>query len=151
VNSGQLLGARLWLTNGTQSGFVFNSGILQTYTTTNNNGSPFIIGNGTLSAIFELFGNGGHNFANGLLVANHALLKGNGIIVGNFTNASGGTISPGASIGKLSVAGDVVLAPGSTNVFELNATLRTNDMIVGVSNLDLRRRASRYQSQRDFE
>jgi T5SS/PEP-CTERM-associated repeat protein len=133
LNSGLLLTDSLTLTNGAPSVLPFNGGTLQTRNTVITNGSALIVGDGTSLATLDLFGNGTHSFNSGLSIANNALLMGNGTVIGNVTNASGGTLSPGASIGQLNVSGNLVLAAGSTNIFELNNTLGTNDNIVGLA------------------
>ncbi len=135
LNSGLVRANIFLLTNGTQSQFTFNGGTLQTGSTVNSNGSPFTVGDGASPATLELVGNGTHVFPIGLQITNNALLKGSGTIVGNFTNASGGTLSPGASIGKLIVNGNVTLADGSTNVFELDKSSGTNDNLTSLTSV----------------
>ena len=49
--------------------------------------------------------------------------------------AAGGTISPGASIGTLTVNSDVTLASGSFTRMEINKTAGTKDQIAGVNSL----------------
>ena len=65
--------------------------------------------------------------ASGLTLAAAQTLKGNGTVLGNFT--VNGTLSPGASIGVLTCSNNVTLQAGSTNYFELNKTLGTNDQL----------------------
>ncbi len=135
LNSGLVRADTLLLTNGAQSQFTFNGGTLQTSATTNNTGSTFVVGDGISTATLELLGNGTHVFAKGLLITNNALIKANGTVIGNITNASGGTLAPGASIGKFVVNGNLTLAAGSTNVFELNKSSATNDNISGLTSV----------------
>lgn len=135
LKSGLLQCRHLRLTNGSRSGFMFNGGTLQTSTTTNNNGSPFVIGDGLSHAAFELIGIGTHGFANGLVIAGHGILTGGGTIVGNLTNEARGVLAPGESIGQINLKGSLVLAPGSSNVFEVNRTLNTNDNIIGLTSV----------------
>ena len=62
-----------------------------------------------------------------------ATLGGNGTILGPVTVASGGIFSPGASIGTLAISNTLVLAAGSTSVFEANLTTLAQDKAVGLS------------------
>ena len=70
--------------------------------------------------------------AAGLAVGAAQVLKGKGTVSGNVTN--NGTLSPGSSIGTFTVNGNLTLAAGSTNVFELTAT-NNLDRIVGIGTL----------------
>jgi T5SS/PEP-CTERM-associated repeat protein len=133
LNSGMVDIDILIATNGAKSQLTINGGTLQTYGITHANGSPLILGNGATPATLELLGAGTHTVTNGLQIANTALLKGNGTIIGNVTNASGGTVSPGVAIGNLTIGGSLALSSGSTNIFELNKTLGTNDNITGLA------------------
>jgi hypothetical protein len=136
MQSGLFRTDALRLTNAA-SVLSFNGGTLQSRNITNSNNSTLVVGNGTLSATLELLGNGTHRFANGLRISSNAIVKGNGTIVGSVTNNSGGTLSAGASIGKIILTGNLVLAAGSTNVFEVNKSSGTNDNIVGLTNVTL--------------
>jgi T5SS/PEP-CTERM-associated repeat protein len=129
--SGLFRADRLLLTNSSRSVLHLSSGTLQTGGTTVSSGSVFAPGIG--GPVLELVGNGIHQFADGLFLPGGAVLKGNGMLIGNVTNA--GTLSPGASIGQLVISGDLVLTPGSINLFELNKTLGTNDNIIGLSSV----------------
>ena len=51
------------------------------------------------------------------------------------TVQTSGTLSPGTSIGALTISNSLTLLPGSTTFIELNKTLGTNDCIRGVTNL----------------
>lgn len=57
-------------------------------------------------------------------------LGGAGTIDGAATNNACGTLSPGASIGTLTLNGDLIVAAGSTNTFEVDGTTSTNDAVV---------------------
>ncbi len=135
-NSGLINVDQLVMTN-TAGVFEFNGGVLKTRGTTSANGSPFVVGNGSFSASFELPGNSTHSFANGLQIASNALLSGDGTVIGNVTLANGGTLSPGASMGRLTVNGNLILTSGSTNVFELDKGSGTNDNITGLASVTL--------------
>ncbi|WP_267358262.1 MULTISPECIES: autotransporter domain-containing protein [unclassified Methylobacterium] len=70
-------------------------------------------------------GQGGALYANGTIsgtafVGSGGLLGGSGTL-GGISALSGGTVSPGNSIGTLSVTGNVAFAPGSTYRVEANA------------------------------
>lgn len=122
---------RLLLTNGSQSRLSFVSGTLQTRSTVVAADSDFSLGFG--GPVLELTGAGTHQFADGLWLPFRARLQGNGTVLGNVTNA--GVLAPGASIGRLTISGDLRLLASSSNLFELNQALGTNDCVAGVSNL----------------
>jgi uncharacterized protein with beta-barrel porin domain len=61
-------------------------------------------------------------------------LSGNGTAGTNVTVNAGGTLSPGNSIGTLTVAGNDTLQPGSTNFMELNKSLATSDILRATAN-----------------
>ncbi len=136
VNSGLLLTDFLLLTNASGQ-IAFNSGVVQTKSTTQNNGSTFFIGDTVSAAMLELLDTGTHTFANGLQINNNGVLKGNGTIIGDVTNGSGGTLAPGTSIGRLTITGSLTLAPGSLNIFELDKGSSTNDNIIGLTSLTM--------------
>jgi autotransporter-associated beta strand protein len=85
--------------------------------------------------------NGGSLLVNGSLgsgtvtVNNSAILGGSGTIPGSVTVASGGTLSPGTSLGTLTVAGSLNLTAGSTNFFELNSDTLAHDQARGLSSV----------------
>jgi T5SS/PEP-CTERM-associated repeat protein len=138
LNSGSLSAYSMDLTNGAQSQFSFNGGTLRTTFTTNNSGSVFSVGDGISPAMFELYLTGTHHFFNHLRIANKALLKGRGTIIGNVTNTAGGTLSPGEDVGyvrTLTIISNLVLATGSTNVFEIRKISQANDSIVGLASV----------------
>lgn len=68
-------------------------------------------------------------------VASGAILGGTGTILGPVTVQSGGTFSPGASIGTLAVSNNLVLADGSTTVFEANMTTLAQDKVIGLNSV----------------
>ena len=68
-------------------------------------------------------------------VASGATLGGTGAILGPVTVQSGGTFSPGASIGTLAVSNNLVLADGSTTVFEANLTTLAQDQVIGLNSV----------------
>ena len=81
--------------------FEFNGGTLAARSTIVNNGTIFTVGDGTSAAIYHLAGNGAHAFNNGLKIASHAMLTGNGTINGTLAVAAGGTLLPGSAVGKI--------------------------------------------------
>jgi len=112
-NSGLIEVDRLLVTN-MPSFFEFSGGTLITKSTTNNIGRAFNVGNGVSAATLSLAGNGVHNFfAVGLMIRSNASLIGNGTIHGPVTVQNGGTLAPGASIGKLMLINSIILQ-GST-------------------------------------
>jgi autotransporter-associated beta strand protein len=59
-------------------------------------------------------------------------LTGDGIIGGSVSVGFGATFVPGDGLGVLAVSNSLTLGAGSTNIFELNATLGTNSAVVGL-------------------
>jgi hypothetical protein len=70
---------------------------------------------------------------NTVTVANGASLSGTGAITGPLTVQAGGTLSPGSSIGTLSVSNTLALA--GTNVMEVNATTLASDLLQGLTSV----------------
>jgi hypothetical protein len=62
-----------------------------------------------------------------LALASGQTIKGNGTLIGSLTANAGATVSPGASIGTLTVRGNVIL--GGTNNMELDAPSGTSDLL----------------------
>ncbi|WP_430514112.1 autotransporter domain-containing protein [Pannonibacter phragmitetus] len=112
------------------SGISILSGVSGAFagTTTVSGGSLLV--NGTLGSGSSL-----------LEVASGGTLGGTGTVGGAATVQSGGTLSPGASPGTLTVNGNLTLEAGSTTLFELNtpnvAGGATNDFISVGGNLTL--------------
>ncbi len=84
--------------------------------------------------------------AGALTVWSGVTLGGNGTISNSVTVASGGTVAPGASVGTLTVAGDVTFESGSTNAVEVGSgnaidrlnvtgTLTLNDAVLDIGTL----------------
>jgi autotransporter-associated beta strand protein len=86
-------------------------------------------GNGTLML-------DGANTYSGATTVSAGTLGGNGIITGPLVVQSGATLSPGASIGAITINNTVTLAAGSTTVMELNkAASPSNDQVLGATSL----------------
>ncbi len=66
---------------------------------------------------------------NTVAVTNGATLGGVGVIAGALTIQSGGILSPGNGLGKLTVSNSVTLQPGSTTLMEISKSLLTNDQL----------------------
>ncbi len=62
-------------------------------------------------------------------VASAATLGGNGTVGGSVNVLAGGSLAPGAGVGTLTVAGNVVLQSGSFTRIELNRTFNTHDTL----------------------
>ena len=92
----------LRLTN-TLGFFDFNGGTLSVKNSTINNGQLFRAGNGVSPATLTLAGNGNHAYVAGLIISSNAAVTGNGLLTGPLTVEPGGLLSPGASIGKISL------------------------------------------------
>jgi fibronectin-binding autotransporter adhesin len=70
---------------------------------------------------------------NSVTIFTDGTLSGNGIILGDVTVTSGGTLSPGSSVGPLVISNNLSLQSGSTTLIELNKSAGTNDSIAGAS------------------
>jgi autotransporter-associated beta strand protein len=66
-------------------------------------------------------------------VGSGAALGGSGAILGAVTVQSGATFSPGAPIGTLTISNNLVLAAGSTSVFDANMDTLAQDAVVGLT------------------
>jgi T5SS/PEP-CTERM-associated repeat protein len=125
---------RLTITNA-RGFFEFNGGTLRTTGTTIGTGQIFDVGNGADAATLELRG-GTHVFLGGLVVANHAMLTGNGSVPsGLLTVQAGGSLAPGAPIGALAFnVSPVLLGATIMEISKSGATL-TNDRVQVVTTL----------------
>ncbi len=65
-----------------------------------------------------------------VVVQTAGILEGSGFVAGPVSIAAGGTLSPGSGLGTLTIAGSASMAAGSTNYFELNKSMSTNDVLV---------------------
>jgi len=100
LNSGLIQTDQLLLTN-TLGFFSFNGGTLLTRATTVANGALFTVGNGSSAATYNMAGTNSHSFASGLRIANNGVLTGTGNLNSVLTVDSGGTLSPGPSVGRI--------------------------------------------------
>jgi fibronectin-binding autotransporter adhesin len=91
---------------------------------------------------------GSNSFTGGLIVSNGAVLVngslangavevlagatlgGNGVIAGAVTIETDGALSPGISIGELTISNTLTLAEASTTLIEVNKSVGTNDTVV---------------------
>jgi len=127
LNAGLIDVGRLMLTNALGF-FEFNGGKLVARSTTHSNGRVFTVGNGSGAALFQLQG-GAHSFADGLAIADHASLIGDGTVFGTVNVLAGGTLSPGASIGKLTLNNSPILQGSTFMEISRNGSVLTNDEI----------------------
>ena len=98
----------------------------------NGNFTEILVGTNTYRGTTTV--NAGALLVNGRLGTNAVTLAGgrlggNGVIGGALLVQSSATLAPGASIGVLTCSNNVTLQAGSTNYFELNKTLGTNDQL----------------------
>ncbi len=68
-----------------------------------------------------------------LTLANGQTLRGNGAILGSLTADAGSTVSPGQSVGMLTVTNTVILQ--GTTVMEIDKTTGTNDLLGGAASI----------------
>jgi T5SS/PEP-CTERM-associated repeat protein len=137
LNGGLIHARRLLADRGPQSVLNLERGTLRVWNLQHSNGAPLDVGDGLNPARLELQPGGTNWLHGGLNVRAAGTLTGLGILAGHVVNTSGGTLAPGDFIGRLTVWGDLLLTAGSTNFFELNRALGTNDSVVGISNLHL--------------
>jgi autotransporter-associated beta strand protein len=101
----------------TNSGTLTLAGV-NTYTGATTNSGGTLLLNGALA---------------GPLVVNSGILAGTGSVAGDSTLA-GGELSPGSasvnSIGTLTFGGNLILAPRTLTLMELNAAAQTNDQLI---------------------
>ncbi len=81
--------------------------------------------------------NGHLNGSGAVSVNSSATLGGSGYILGAVTVNSGGTLAPGAGLSALTISNTLTLNVGSTNVFELNKSAKTNDSVRGLTSVVL--------------
>jgi autotransporter-associated beta strand protein len=74
------------------------------------------------------------SFSSSPVTVNGGALIGNGSLAAGVVVNFGATLSPGPSIGQLTIS-ELILQSGSTNVMELNKSAGTNDSIVGLSSV----------------
>lgn len=122
--------------NGTIAGDVTGLGLNKRGTgTLTLNGTGLLTGQ-TAVNVGTLLVNNTWAAPGGLTVASGATLGGNGTINGTVSIASGGALTPGTSIGTLTVTNQLTLAAGSTTTMEINAGSLTCDKVVGITTLN---------------
>ena len=89
--------------------------------------APASSGQGTLLVSGVLGGSGA------VTVQTNAILGGTGAIMGPVTVQAGGTLSPGAGLGTLSISNTLTLAAGSTTFVEVNAQTLAEDLVQGIT------------------
>lgn len=118
--------------NGIISGGVVNNNITKAgpgtlvLNATNTYDKPTVVNAGML-VVNGVIG------TNTVTVANNGSLSGTGLITAPLIVQAGGTLSPGSSIGTLTVSNTLVLA--GTNVMEVNKTALTSDLIAGLTSV----------------
>ncbi len=108
LEGGTLIASNLEVNSTSQ--LIFNQGALQTRSSDVANSAPFVIGDGTRPALYQVLG-GTNRFARGLRIAANGVLGGNGTITASVTNL--GRIAPGTSPGRLDIVGGLVLTSSS--------------------------------------
>jgi T5SS/PEP-CTERM-associated repeat protein len=125
LNGGTVTVDSLLATNGASSVVNFNGGTLRPGGSTVSNGVAFTVGDGTNAATLNLQG-GTHNFADGLVIAANAQVRGAATIGGSVSN--NGAINPGASIGTLTILSNYTQNVGGALNVEL-ADIGSNDVL----------------------
>jgi autotransporter-associated beta strand protein len=77
----------------------------------------------------------GANTYSGTTTVSAGSLGGHGSLAGPLVIQSGARLSPGASIGTLTVSGSVSLAAGSSTLMEVDKTSMTSDLVTGASSI----------------
>ena len=118
-------------TNGTQSVFTFNGGLLASGATQISNTQPTVIGDGAATATLQLNG-GTHTFVDGLAVLSNAVVTGCGTINGNVTIYPGGVVAASCGgeltfTGIVTNNGDLQVVSGTT--LEIYGTLVNNGIL----------------------
>lgn len=108
LEGGTLVASNLEVNSTSQ--LIFNQGALLTRSSDVANNVPFVIGDGTRPALYQLMG-GTNRFPRGLRITPNGVLGGSGTIAASVTNL--GRIAPGASPGRLDIVGGLVLNSGS--------------------------------------
>jgi hypothetical protein len=120
MDGGNLTAVNLLMTGTSQ--FIFNQGAMLAKSTVVSNNAPFVVGDGTNSAVYSVFPGGTNAFPKGLRVAANATLTGYGIVPGMVTNS--GAIAPGfdfAPVGLLEIKGGLVLSNSSDLRFDISS------------------------------
>jgi autotransporter-associated beta strand protein len=120
--------------NGTIAGPITGAGLIKLGTgTLTLNGVGTLTGSTTVSAGTLLI----NNTWSGTFVSvpSGATLSGTGTSLGYVTVGSGGVLSPGPSIGTLTVSNSVILAAGSTSIMEINAGSLACDKVIGITTI----------------
>lgn len=130
-----LIEADILLRTNVQGFFDFNGGTLAVKNSNFQNGQVFRVGNGVTPATVVLAGGGSgyHEFAPpaSLSISTNGTLTGNGSIAGGLTVQAGGLLSPGHSIGTISVSSIVSPSLQGTVLMEIskNGSVLTNDAL----------------------
>jgi hypothetical protein len=131
LNAGLVEADILRMTNGAASRFEFNGGTLAIRSSRVSAGNPLLVGNGVNPATLHLAGNGTHDFTGtlGLILTNNAMLTGNGSLLVQLQVRPGATLSPGASVGKISLNQAPSLAGSIVMELSKTGTVTTNDQL----------------------
>ncbi len=139
VNSG-FFKANSLITDSDTCRVNFNGGTIQSgatsYYFSPGNVVPFVAGDGTDAATFQMLNSGTHTFSGGLIVSSNATLTGAGTLNGNVSVGNGGTFAPGATnVWTLNMNSGLVLSNGSTNVMGLNVHYYNIYIVYGATNV----------------
>jgi autotransporter-associated beta strand protein len=127
--------------NGTKNYTFSGTGYLSGSYGLTNNGTGTLTLNTANDFVGPVDVNAGTLLVNGALgnavvtVNSGATFGGGGTVLGPVTVQSGANFAPGASIGTLVLSNALVLAAGSTSVFEANLDTLACDKVVGLSSV----------------
>ncbi len=125
---------------------TFSSGVLtvgsMAVDPTANNGSGFVVGDGTNAAIYAMYtgDTGYHYFGGGLVVTNGATIEGNGTLVGNVTVL--GTFAPGfGGVGSIFASNNLTFGNSAVLDYYLgtssdSVTVNSNLTLAGMININ---------------
>ncbi|MCG3148633.1 MAG: hypothetical protein PCFJNLEI_02078 [Verrucomicrobiae bacterium] len=124
VSGGTVVVGNLVVT-GVANRVSLGAGTLSASTTVYSNGTDFVIGAGTQTAVFQTR-SGNHIFQSNVIVTNGGLLAGTGNMIvndgaGQTVIQNGGFLSPGSSPGVLTNTGNAEWQGGGSYIWEINS------------------------------
>ncbi len=128
-SEGVFSGPMLDATSGRELGFIKGGVARLTLSGTNTYTGPTTVSNGTLVV-------NGAVTASAVSVKAGTTLAGTGFLGGPITVEAGGTLAPGLSLGTLTIANYLALAPDSFTALEINATNGLSARVLGLTGVN---------------